>query len=376
MKYTETDFRSIAGRFFAFPLTETLEKVIAEYPDAAKADSVLTYGYIDHEAGLSLEVLAAGKKTASGFRFFDTNLSVRAMIRIGAVENEEFEWLPDKRHTLQKRYAERLEVLKAFEVSEEVEKTRKMAFLDASRDRHYPDDVLVFLMREGLQPEGCWTRMIGLGDHCIVGMLLNEPNQNFGYHKGDNIAFFVDQNDKGEVICFSDMNPSQKLTEEDLADGSMLKEAVSMFNQLRTEDNFITVLELLRDSVVWIPCDVIFSNEDQAQLDEMVGQNADDLSGIVGKAFTAQNAVRLKPCLLRSGDKQFFPVFSGDGEMGEQSAGMSKVQDHMLKAIQLAAGNENDVAGIVLNPFTEPFVLDRELFDLVAKMKSRIVSEN
>ena len=34
--------------------------------------------------------------------------------------------------------------------------------------------------------------------------------------------------------------------------------------------------------------------------------------------------------------------------------------------------NEKNVAGIVINAFTEPFVLERSLFDMVEKMKSRI----
>jgi hypothetical protein len=40
--------------------------------------------------------------------------------------------------------------------------------------------------------------------------------------------------------------------------------------------------------------------------------------------------------------------------------------------LQLAINNEKNVKGIVLNAFTEPFVLDREIFDIVQNMKSRI----
>ncbi len=44
----------------------------------------------------------------------------------------------------------------------------------------------------------------------------------------------------------------------------------------------------------------------------------------------------------------------------------------MLEAITLAKNNEKKLAGIVLNAFTEPFVLDEQIWDIVEKMKSRI----
>ena len=44
----------------------------------------------------------------------------------------------------------------------------------------------------------------------------------------------------------------------------------------------------------------------------------------------------------------------------------------MLEAVSLAEHNERELAGIVLNAFTEPFVLDSRIFDVVKNMKSRI----
>lgn len=45
----------------------------------------------------------------------------------------------------------------------------------------------------------------------------------------------------------------------------------------------------------------------------------------------------------------------------------------MLEVIPLARNNEKKLVGIVLNAFTEPFVLDASIWDMVEKMKSRIV---
>jgi len=51
-----------------------------------------------------------------------------------------------------------------------------------------------------------------------MGTLLNEPNQNFGYHLNETIAFFVQETEDKKVICYSDMTPSMKLTADSLID--------------------------------------------------------------------------------------------------------------------------------------------------------------
>ena len=157
---------------------------------------------------------------------------------MGAVIDDEFFFFDDADGGLSNKYAEKLDVLKHYEASEEIEETRKMGFLDKSRHDFYPDDVMVYLTREGLNPEGCWVRIIGLGDHFIMGTLLNEPDQDFGYHSGEKVAFFVQKQEDESIILYTDMTPSRKLTAEDLEDGTLLKEAIAVFNKERIEDHF------------------------------------------------------------------------------------------------------------------------------------------
>lgn len=61
--------------------------------------------------------------------------------------------------------------------------------------------------------------------------------------------------------------------------------------------------------------------------------------------------------------------------MGEYGNDFSKVQKHILEVIPLARNNEKELVGIVLNAFSEPFVLDRKIWDIVENMKSRIEEE-
>ena len=73
--------------------------------------------------------------------------------------DEDFDVIPDPDGRLMKRFAERLEILKGYDPSAEVEKSRTFGFLDDARHPQFIDDVLVYLEKDGLNPEGCWARI-------------------------------------------------------------------------------------------------------------------------------------------------------------------------------------------------------------------------
>ena len=342
MNIKNAGFRAAYQHFIVFPLKKNIKPCIKNYPNAENANCILTYGYIDHEAGLTMEILAAGVKNGDQFTFFDSCPEAKSCIRIGAVIEDEIFLLEDKDGKLRETYSEKLDGLKFYAVSEEIEKTREMTFLDKLRHDEYPDDVMVYLTKEGLHPEGCWVRIIGLDEQFIMGELLNEPDQDFGYHNGEKIAFFVHQQEDGNILLYTDMTPSQKLTAEDLEDGTLLKEAIIVFNQERTENHFLDILEYLRDSFVWIPC-------------------------------SAEKETLNRVPVISQNDKLFFPVFSGVEEMSIYNERFSKVKKHMLDVISLVKNNEKNFTGIVINAFTEALILDAELFDVIEQMKSRLI---
>ena len=77
MKYQETGFRALYKNFAAFPLNDRFRKAMEGYPNVDAANCMLVYGYIDHEAGLTLEVLAAGVEREERFKFFDPSEDTR-----------------------------------------------------------------------------------------------------------------------------------------------------------------------------------------------------------------------------------------------------------------------------------------------------------
>ena len=202
----EVGFRPLYHMVCAFELNDKLKEIMRDCPDIEKASHAVVYGYIDPKDGLMLEILGAGKQAPKYFYFKDPYKGKRLTIKASEVEDIEFMYFPDLEPRFQKKFTERIMELKKYDASEELEETREVEFLDPLRSPQYPDDIRVILMGEGLKSEEVWVRMKNLGDHVLVGTLLNQPYQNFGLNKGDNIEFYVMETDDKKIICYKDIS--------------------------------------------------------------------------------------------------------------------------------------------------------------------------
>lgn len=162
-----------------------------------------------------------------------------------------------------------------------------------------------------------------------------------------------------------------------LEDGSYLKRVIGICRRNETQLNGIKALRILRDSSVWIPCQAVVSEADQNAILKMIkdAEQSGGLESLVGKTIVHHDVTRMIPDILQSGEDLYFPAFTSEDEMGEYGEHFSKVQRPFLEAIHLARNNEKNVRGIVINAFTEPFVVPRNLFDLILLMPSGIEKE-
>ncbi len=375
MNYKEAGFREFYHHFVAVPLKANLLPLIKDYPWIEQADHILTYGYMDQECGMTLAVLGMAKETEDGFLVIDGNDNVHSIIRISTVAEDEVTIITEDDEALKKKYATKIEMLRGYDASEDVEITREMDFLDPFRHEIYVDDVQVLLQKDGMRSEGCWVRITGIGENCVVGTLLNEPYRDFGCHKGDTISVFAEETADGNVICYSNVETSPKVTREDLMDGRMLEDAVAEFKKKCDEESLLGLVEILRDSYVWIPCQLTWSEYDQKKLVEIAQRIGEDPDAITSRELTEYYDSRLMPHIIKSGDHYQLPIFSTEEAMGEFGTRFSKIQKHILDVISLARNNEKKPSKIVLNVFTDPFVIDSEYWVLIEKMKSRIEGE-
>ena len=88
MKYSDTGFRAVYRRFCTFPLTNRLRAAMEGFPKANDGTTcVITYGYVDQEMGLTLEIIAAGQEGKKGVRFADGRDDISSKIRIKEVKD-------------------------------------------------------------------------------------------------------------------------------------------------------------------------------------------------------------------------------------------------------------------------------------------------
>ena len=204
-----------------------------------------------------------------------------------------------------------------------------------------------------------------------AGIILNPWGQSFMLTRDLMEAIFRADGDVEYIV------PDDPITPELLEDGSFLKRATEICSRNRTQLNMIKLARILRDSVVWIPCNAILSDADYEVMEKEVlaASNGEGLDSLIGKTFTNKDEVRLVPDILQNGDDYFFPVFTTEEEMGEYGTHFSKVPGHFLKVVNLTRNNEKDVAGIVINAFSEPFVITMEMAELIETMESSFPGE-
>ena len=272
MKYSQAGFRFFNHRFAVMNknITDRLPKDFLRYEEA---DGVLLYGYIDHEMGFTFDVRGIVKQYDEEFVLLEKQPDeLRTMVRAGTVKDEEAIIFDDNCEFYETFKDYLVLLVENYERNKDLLETREMSFLDDLRDPEYVDDVQVHLFKEGLNPETCWVRLEGLGDHYLIGNLLNEPDQDFGYHKGETIGFAMQKLEDDTWIAVADMNPSRKLSRKDLKGGVLLKKAIADFNENRNNDTFAELVELLRDSTVWIPCNAVLSDADQKNISSQSAQ--------------------------------------------------------------------------------------------------------
>ena len=166
--------------------------------------------------------------------------------------------------------------------------------------------------------------------------------------------------------------PDDPVTPELLEDGKFLKRAIGICNRNRTELNLVKLARILRESWIYIPCNMVLSDEDHDSWNKIIAEAAEkgDLDSLIGQTFTSQDNIRFVPDILQNGEDYFVPVFTSEEEMGEYGKRFSVIEEHFLSAINLARNNKKDVAGIVINAFTEPFIVPKEIFDAIEAMPS------
>lgn len=168
---------------------------------AEEFDGLLTYCYIDQNAGMTFDVLCPACYSSTKYAPI-VNKDVRFIVRYDALAESEatVAIMADVDKSEFATYIN--DVHHSYGHIGELATVRGIKEIDHLRFPNHPDDIPVFIIKDGNNPEGVWVRTSAIREGSIVGCLLNEPNVDFGIHSGEEIviSFSIDEN--GQYIAY------------------------------------------------------------------------------------------------------------------------------------------------------------------------------
>lgn len=197
-------FREINNQYIFVVTTVFNELLVENFPMDPETNGFLAYSFIDHEQGMGLEVLCTGHYDADSkaLRIEKENVLSRLTLPLEAIEAMDILILPANTPILE-IFCPKVKLVDLEHYAEEkVLGTRKVANMDTCRRPYYPDDIQVQLVKGEDQVEACYVRVEGIEQFSLYGTLLEEPQLDFGLHKGDNISFFNVKNEQG-IMCIA-----------------------------------------------------------------------------------------------------------------------------------------------------------------------------
>lgn len=158
----------------------------------------LMYGYIDHNAGFTFEIMALETKKQN-IEYRIVPIGVSCKIPRFDVQEMNIEILDNVNVDL---FQDKIDIVaKTTQVSKELEELRLYKELDPSRHLEYPDDVMVYFLEEGKDPEACWIRLEGMQDGKMYGTVLTALHQDFGVKEKDTVYFGMTQMEDDKLAC-------------------------------------------------------------------------------------------------------------------------------------------------------------------------------
>ena len=197
------NFRNLENRFLLVKDIDYKTRMMIEksgFRIRQDDNAMLVFGYIDQEAGLSFELLCAACVYDDGEVSLEpASKATSFKFRYGSFQGDV---VPFTNLSQLTPFYDRTKMIKDhYAAPSAVQEVRAIQELDPSRAPGYPDDVVVFFMKDGYRNEGIWCRTVGTDLHrrMIQMRMLNEPNAPFGKHVGDIVDVKLYPMDNGEL---------------------------------------------------------------------------------------------------------------------------------------------------------------------------------
>ena len=205
--YSQAGFRFFDDRFAVFD-----KRIIADHKEDFwkydEADSVLTYGYIDHEKGFIFQVLSLSKNNNGEIGIIENQPEESLLLTAETLSDEEALIISDDEKYRRAFHKQLRENAAGHAADKKLNETRQMSIIDELRDPFHIDDLEVYIFKNKSEPEICFVRIEGCDDRHLYGRLLSEPDQELGVHLDEKISFTLKRmnDDTWMAICDLDQN--------------------------------------------------------------------------------------------------------------------------------------------------------------------------
>ncbi len=129
--------------------------------------------------------------------------------------------------------------------------------------------------------------------------------------------------------------------------GIFLKQAIAEFYEDNEEDSLLTVMAILADCQVWVPCRLVGKEDPEPQ------------------KYLSQDGALLDPEILENGKETYYMVFSSQDEMGQYGRDLLPIRCPFLNLLAVAKEHREELTGIVVNVYNEPLALTWDLLDVI-----------
>lgn len=159
------------------------------------------------------------------------------------------------------------------------------------------------------------------------------------------------------------MEEKEYLDPRVLADGSILNQKKEELAKEPSNEKLYNLLGILRDSVVYIPMEMVLSDADKERMSHIKE----------GEHFEPQDEMSFAPDTVKGkNDELFLPIFSQTKQIPEDYADNFQIMPiKAINCLKLAHGTDG-VVGLVLDPFTTPLMLPYKMVDILPTIPTSI----
>lgn len=346
-----------------------------------KANCVLAYCFLNHRLGISAVILSLANILNGEIAVF-SSYKKKEMLPFGKIADfllfkMESELISVEQFTGLNDFLD--EYTSAIEG---VLESRKLTSIDHLRNPLHPDLIEVSILKKG-NSVGNVDVLIEDYDaeyKTLYCNTINSPENVDCILPGMVYPLLLQESQDGKAYVYFDITEPKSPTEmlkdiygednemfnEDDDDDSSLIELemlIEAFREDPDETKYEFIVDILKDVKLFLPCIVDMSIEDIDKCDAMINLIKEDDKQFM-KYLKGKDGIFLQPKLMNmDGEKTILPLFTNEEEIEEIDVLFTPIPISIYEVIEyVKSENNQDIVGIVINPTSEPFVLDKEMF--------------